>query len=227
MQLIFILLWIILVTAFSLFGSWYARKYNKSDALIALYVAFVLVSNIIAYKVVAYDLGFATFFAIAATPIFSVTFLLNDIVNEKFGKKETQKMIFITFITQVVATFFIWMAIALPSAPFWQDQEIFTKIIGFAPRVMLASWVAFLLSENLDTYIFAWLKKLTKGKHLWARNIFSAIPAMALDTVIFVTIAFYGVQPLWPLILGVLVIKWLVGVIDIPFMYLNRWIMFK
>jgi uncharacterized PurR-regulated membrane protein YhhQ (DUF165 family) len=50
---------------------------------------------------------------------------------------------------------------------------------------------------------------------------------MALDTVIFVTIAFYGIQPLWPLITGVLVLKWIVGVIDIPFMYLNRWVMKK
>jgi uncharacterized PurR-regulated membrane protein YhhQ (DUF165 family) len=59
------------------------------------------------------------------------------------------------------------------------------------------------------------------------RNAFSSIPSMALDTLIFVTIAFYRVQPLLPLITGVLVIKWLVGVIDIPFMYLNRWMIYK
>ena len=92
---------------------------------------------------------------------------------------------------------------------------------------MLASWIAFLISENTDAFIFSWFKKVTKGKHLWARNIFSSIPAMALDTVIFVSIAFYGVQPLWPLIIGVVAIKWGIGVINIPFMYLNRWIMYQ
>ena len=227
MNTLLILIWIVIITAFSLFGSWYARKYSKVDALIGLYVAFILISNIIAYKIAAFDFGFVTFFATAATLVFSVTFLMTDIVNEKFGRKETQKMIFIAFITQIAVAFFIWLAISLEPAPFWPDQEIFVKIIGFAPRIMLASWVAFLISENIDAYIFAWFKKITNGKHLWMRNAFSSIPAMALDTLIFVTIAFYGVQPLPPLIVGVVVIKWLVGVVDIPFMYLNRWVMYK
>lgn len=227
MDIIIIFCWIAIITAFSLFGSWYVRKYNKADALIGLYVAFVLISNIIAYKIVEFDFGFVVFFATAATLVFSVTFLLTDIVNEKFGRKETQKMIFIAFITQIAVSLFIWLAISLKPAPFWLDQEIFVKIIGFAPRIMLASWIAFLISENADAYIFSWFKKITNGKHLWMRNLFSSIPSMALDTVIFVTIAFYGVQQLLPLITGVLVIKWLVGVVDVPFMYLNRWIMYK
>lgn len=227
MNALLIIIWIIIITTFSLAGSWYARKYNKADALIGLYVAFVLISNIIAYKIAAFDFGFTTFFATSATLVFSVTFLLTDVVNEKFGRKETQKMIFIAFITQLAVAFFIWLAISLEPAPFWPDQEIFTKIIGFAPRIMIASWIAFLISENLDAYLFAWFKKITNGKHLWMRNAFSSLPSMALDTIIFVTIAFFGIQPLLPLITGVLVIKWLIGIIDIPFMYLNRWVMNK
>lgn len=222
-----ILLWILGISVFTLVGAWYARKYKKPDAIIGLYITFVLVSNIIAYKIVAFDFGFFTLYATSAVLIFSVTFLLTDIVNEKFGKKETQKMILIAFLTQVVATFFIFMAIQMKPAPFWQDQEMFAKIIGFAPRIILASWVAFLISENTDAYIFAWLKKTTKGKHLWMRNVFSSIPSMALDTIIFVTIAFYGVQPLFPLIEGILIVKWFVGIINIPFMYLNRRVMNK
>jgi len=224
-NLVVILAWILIITSFSLFGAWYVRKYNKSDALIGLYVAFVLISNIIAYKIASFDFGFITFFATSATLVFSVTFLLTDIVNEKFGRKETHKMIFIAFLTQVAVAVFIFIAIYLPSAPFWNDQEIFVKILGFAPRIMLASWIAFLISENFDAYVFSWFKNITKGKHLWARNVFSSIPSMALDTVIFVTIAFYGVQPLLPLITGVLILKWIIGIVDIPFMYLNRRIM--
>ena len=226
-MLILILLWIIGITAFSLIGAWYARRYEKPDALIGLYVAFVLISNILAFKIAAFDLGFYTFFAPAAVLVFSVTFLMTDIVNEKFGRKETHKMIFVAFLTQVAATFFIYLAINFPSAPFWSEQEAFAKIFGFIPRVILASWVAFLISENFDAYIFAWFKKITDGKHLWMRNIFSSIPSMALDTIIFVVIAFYGIQPLLPLIIGVLVLKWIVGIVDIPFMYLNRAIMYK
>jgi len=227
MDALIIFIWIIIITSFSLFGAWYARKYNRADALIGLYVSFVLISNIIAYKIAAFDFGFITFYATAATLVFSVTFLLTDIVNEKFGRKETQKMIFIAFITQIAVAVFIWLSISLTPAPFWPDQEIFAKIMGFAPRIMLASWIAFLISENMDAYIFSWFKKKTQGKHLWMRNAFSSIPSMALDTLIFVSIAFYGVQPLLSLITGVLAIKWIVGIVDIPFMYLNRWVMFR
>ncbi len=227
MNLLIIIIWIALITCFSLFGAWYARKYDKPDGIIALYIAFVIISNILAVKIAEFNLGVITLYATAASIIFPVTFLLTDVVNEKFGRKETHKMIFLAFITQVAVALFIYLAIKMPSAPFWAGQETFSTILGFAPRVMLASWIAFLISENTDAYIFSWFKKLTQGKHLWSRNIFSSIPAMALDTIIFVTIAFYNIQPLAPLILGVLVIKWIVGIIDIPFMYLNRWIMYK
>jgi len=225
MEALLIFVWIIVITSFSLFGAWYARKYNRADALIGLYVAFVLISNIIAYKIAAFDFGFITFYATAATLVFSVTFLLTDIVNEKFGRKETQKMIFIALITQIAVSVFIWLAISLKPAPFFLEQEEFAKILGFAPRIILASWVAFLISENMDAYIFAWFKKKTRGKYLWMRNAFSSIPSMVVDTLIFVSIAFYGVQPLFPLIIGVTAVKWIVGIVDIPFMYLNRWVM--
>jgi len=227
MDIIIIILWIILITSFSIVGSLYARRYNKPDALIGIYVCFVLLSNILAYKIASFNLGFTTFFATSASLIFPVTFLLTDIVNEKFGRKETQKMILIAFISQIASALFIWMSINMTPAPFWQDQEIFKKIIGFTPRIALAGWIAFFISENLDAYIFSFFKRITNGKYLWMRNVFSSIPAMALDTLIFVIIAFAGVQPLLPLIIGVLAIKWLVGIINIPFMYLNRWVMNK
>lgn len=225
MNIIIIFLWIVLITCFSLFGALYARKYNKPDGIIAIYIAFIVISNILAVKIAEFNLGVITLYATAASIIFPVTFLLTDVVNEKFGRIETHKMIFLAFITQVAMALFIYISIKMPSAPFWTNQEAFTSILGFAPRIMLASWIAFLISENADAYIFSWFKKLTQGKHLWSRNIFSSIPAMALDTIIFVTLAFYGIQPLVPLITGVIIIKWLVGIIDIPFMYLNRWIM--
>ncbi|NIP32369.1 queuosine precursor transporter [Candidatus Saccharibacteria bacterium] len=224
--MVYILFWIIGITAITLFGSWYARKFNRPDALIGLYVAFVLFANIAASKIAEFDLGFETFYAPAAVIIFSVTFLMTDIVNEKFGRKETHKMIMIAFATQVALAFFSWLVVSLNPAPFWSGQESYALILGQVPRLILASWIAFLISENLDAVIFAWFKKLTKGNHLWMRNAFSSLPAMALDSIIFVAIAFYGQQPIWPVILGLIVVKWVIGVIDIPFMYLNRWVMY-
>jgi len=226
-MLLELILWIIIISSITLLGAWYARKYKTADLLIGLYVAFVILSNIVAVKIVNFDLGFAAFAATAATLIFSVTFLMTDIVNEKFGRKETYKMILIAFIAQIVAIIFIWISISLPAADFWKEQETFSRILGLTPRIALASWIAFLVSENLDALIFSWFKKKTHGKHLWMRNAFSSIPAMAIDTLLFVTIAFTGLQPLLPLITGVLVVKWIVGIIDIPFMYLSRLILFS
>ena len=227
MTLITILIWVVVISFTTIFGSWYAKKYNRSDALIALYVGFVLFSNIAAVKIASYDLGFSTFFAPAAALIFPVTFLLTDIVNEKFGRAETHRMILLAFASQVVVALFAYLTLSLPGAPFWTNEEAFKLIIGQVPRIMMASWIAFLISENFDAYVFAWFKKYTQGKHLWARNVFSSFPAMLLDSVVFAMIAFMGIIPIWPLILGVTATKWLVGLIDIPFMYLNRYVLYR
>ncbi len=224
-----IIFWIIAVSAFTLLGAWYVRKYERPDMLIGLYVAFILVSNFTAQKITTYDLGFASFVTGATVLVFSVTFLLTDIVNEKFGRKETQKMIAIGVLTQIAASVFIYLVLSLPPAPFWQNQAVFEQIFGLVPRILIASWIAFFVSENADAYIFAWFKKLTKGRRLWARNAFSSLPSMTLDSFLFVPLGFYGVLPtevLGTVMIGLLVTKYLVGLVDIPFMYLNRWIMY-
>jgi len=222
MTLPLLLLWIIIVTSFTLIGSWYARKYNKSDLLIGFYVTFILVAQILAAKISVFDLGFKTFFGPSGVIVFSVTYLLTDIVNEKFGKKETQKMIWIAFASQVAMVIFFWLGMRLQPAPFWTLQTSWEQIFNLVPRITFASWIAFLVSENFDVYVYSWFKKLTDGKHLWARNVFSSIPALLLDSLIFIPIAFLGIVPVWPLVVGQTAIKWLVGLINVPFMYLNK-----
>jgi len=154
-MLLELILWIIIISSTTLLGAWYAGKYKKADLLIGLYVSFVILSNIVAVKIVNFDIGLVKFSATAATLIFSVTFLMTDIVNEKFGKKETYKMIIIAFIAQIVAILFIWISISLPAADFWKEQETFSKILGLTPRIALAGWIAFIISENLDALIFS------------------------------------------------------------------------
>ncbi len=227
MNIIILLFWIIGITLFTLLGSIYAKKYNKADLLVGLYVTFILVSQILAVKISLFDLGFQKFFVSSGVLVFSITFLLTDIVNEKFGRKETQKMIFIAFISQIAMVFFIYLGTIFPPAPFWKMQNNWEQIFGIVPKITIASWLAFLISENLDAYIYDMFKKITKGKHLWMRNVFSSIPALLIDSVIFTSLAFYGTMPLLSLIIGQTTIKWLVCVINIPFMYLNRYFLGK
>jgi uncharacterized integral membrane protein (TIGR00697 family) len=193
-----------------------------------LYVIFIALSQILAVKIATFDLGITEITAPAAVLIFAVTFLITDIVNEKFGRKETHRMIFIAFITQVVMIAFIYIGTYLKPAPFWQNQQAWELIFGLVPRITVASWITFLISENLDAYLFAFIKKLTKGSYLWIRNVGSSIISLSVDTVLFVSLAFYGTGlPLWSLMVGQFLTKYLVAIIDIPFMYLNRWIIYK
>ena len=222
----FLLLWILLVTAFTFVGAWYARRYNRPDALIGLYVTFIILSQITAAKIAQFDLGFIVVTAPAAVIIYSVTYLFTDIVNEKFGRAETQKMILIALAAQLAMVFFLWISTKLTPAVFWTGQAGWESIFGVVPRITLASLVAFLVSENLDAWIFSWFKKLSKGRYLWMRTAFSGIPSLTVDTFIFITIAFYGTMPLWSLIQGQILTKYTVGLISIPFMYFNRWIMY-
>jgi len=227
MSLVLLVFWIIGITSFTLLGSWYARKYNKSDLLIGLYVTFVLVAQVLAVKISVFDLGFNTFFGPSGVLVFSITYLLTDIVNEKFGRKETQKMILIAFVSQIAMVFFFWLGVKFPPAPFWTIQGTWEQIFNLVPRITIASWIAFMITENFDAYVYSWFKKLTKGRYLWTRNAFSSIPALLLDSLIFIPIAFLGAMPILPLIIGQTAIKWLVGLVNIPFMYLNKAILGK
>jgi len=214
--------WIFIVSVFGLLGAWYARRYGRPDALIAFYVTLVIFSNIAVSKTIVFDLGFTELYAPAAVLIFSVTFLLTDIVNERFGKRETQRMILIALFAQIALVLFSYLVLKARGAPFFQNQPAFEALLGNVPRVVAASLIAFFVSENFDAQLFHWFKKLTGGRHLWMRNAFSSLPAMLLDSALFISLAFYGVMPVVPLIIGLSVTKWLVGIVDIPFMYLSR-----
>jgi len=214
---------IVLISAFTVPGAWYARRYQRPDALVGLYVVFAALSQIMASKIASFDLGFARFDAPAAVLVFAVTFLLTDIVNEKFGQRQVHLMILITFVTQVAMVVFLWTAGWLPPASFWTHQDAWETLLGVVPRITVASWITFMASENLDAWLFALVRRWTKGRHLWARNVFSTIPSLTVDTLLFVTLAFAGTGlPLLSLMMGQFATKYLVGVIDIPFMYFNR-----
>lgn len=118
----YLLLWILLITGITFLGAWYVRRYQRPDALIALYVTFVILSQITAAKIAQFDLGVITVTAPAAVIIYSVTYLFTDIVNEKFGRRETQRMIAIAFVAQVAMVFFLWISTKLTPAPFWGNQ---------------------------------------------------------------------------------------------------------
>jgi len=101
-------IWVLIISAFSVLGAYYARRFGRPDALIVFYVTTVIFSNIAASKIILFDLVYGELYAPVAVLTFSITFLLTDVVNERFGKRETQRMILLAvFLSSSFRTLFV------------------------------------------------------------------------------------------------------------------------
>ncbi|MBP9758044.1 MAG: queuosine precursor transporter, partial [Candidatus Pacebacteria bacterium] len=189
MSPLLIVVWAATVSLFAIGAAYYARTTNRSDMIVALYVTLVIASNLVASKIIGYDVRFTTLFAPGATLLFSVTFLLTDIVNEKFGRRETQRMIYIAMFAQIAFLLFSYIVLRATPAPFFAGQAAFESVFASVPRIAAAGLITFLISESLDAYLYQWFRLKTHGRNLWLRNAFSSIPAMLVDSALFVTLA--------------------------------------
>ncbi|MFN8469220.1 MAG: queuosine precursor transporter [Caldilineaceae bacterium] len=160
------------------------------DVAVALFVASLLTANIIAVKLV--EIG--PLILPAGVVIFPVSYILGDILTEVYGFRWARRAIWLGFIGNLVAVVAIWIAGLLPSPAFWQNQGAWDTILGFTPRLLLASFVAYLVGEFANSTILAKMKIWTKGKHLWTRTITSTVVGQGLDSLVFVVIAFGGLM---------------------------------
>jgi len=218
-----IILWILATLALTSLSGIIGKRYGV-EYIIAIMASLVVVANIIAGKIVT----FGPFVLPAAVIVYASTFLITDILSEKWGKKEARKAVWAGFYANIVLVVAILIAINWPAAPFAKDfSEQFASVLGLVPRVVLASMVAYLLSQHHDIFVFHFWKNKTGGKYLWLRNNASTMVSQAIDTVIFITIAFYGVMDIVPLIIGQYVIKLIIAALDTVFMYGIVWLMDK
>ena len=189
---------------------------NSIIILSALFSAALVVASVISSKIIT----LFGFFVPAGIIAYSITFIITDTTSEIYGKKAADTVVLSGFISLVAAFFLLQVSIALPAAPFWQNQESFTSVIGSTSRIIIASLIAYLISQFHDVWLFHILKKKTDGKHLWLRNNASTAVSQFIDSSIFITIAFYGIMPIWPLIFGQWVIKMTIAIIDTPIVYM-------
>jgi uncharacterized integral membrane protein (TIGR00697 family) len=155
----------------------------------AVFVTCLITANIIAVKIVA--LG--NFMLPAAIFVFPLSYVFGDVLTEVYGYSVARKIIWLGFACNLIFVFFAWVGQVLPSAPFWAEQQpAYQAILGYTPRLLLASFAAYLVGEFVNSYVLARMKVLTKGRWLWSRTIGSTIAGQGLDTVIFITIAFIG-----------------------------------
>jgi uncharacterized integral membrane protein (TIGR00697 family) len=157
---------------------------------------------------------------------YPITFLITDAVEEVRGKKTTKVFIYAGFVALILSIVLVWIGIKMPPASFYQNNEAYKTIFSNSIRVIIASIVAFLISQTHDIWAFNFWKKKTHGKYLWLRNNLSTIASQLLDTAIFTTIAFYHVAPGFTAvrIIQMIIPYWLLKVgfafLDTPFVYL-------
>ena len=184
-----------------------------------LFVGLLILSNILAVKL--FSIGDWIVLPAAAL-IYVCTYPLLDVITEAYGKEAARRTVLTGFIAQLFAILFIWIAIKLPAAPFYEHQQSFETIFSAGFRVTIASLVAYLISQNLDVAIFDKLKKRHGTKKLWIRNNASTMVSQLVDTAIFISIAFYGTMPLGVLI-GMIfsqyIFKFIVAILDTPIVY--------
>ena len=146
-------------------------------AVVAIFVTCLVISNIIAVKLVMVQ-GFVL---PAAIVIFPISYLLADVLTEVYGYRAARRVIWLGFFCNLLAVLAIYIGQALPAAGFWPDQAAYDKILGATPRILAASFVAYLVGEFANTIIMSRLKVAMAGRHLWLRAIGSTLIGQGLD----------------------------------------------
>jgi hypothetical protein len=169
-----------------------SEGYSKWFVLVTtLFVTCLVTANIIAVKLIeVFDLVVP-----AAVIVFPISYILGDVLTEVYGYERARQVIWLGFICNLIAVLAIWVGGALPPAPFWEDQAAYETILGYTPRLLAASFVAYLVGEFSNAFVLAKMKVATQGRWLWTRTIGSTLVGQGLDSLIFITLAFAGTIP--------------------------------
>jgi len=199
--------------------------------LAALFIASLVVTNLIANKFVTVDLGFKTFVISAGMIPYPFTFLITDILSEIYGKRKTTNVVISGFFATVFVLLILWLGGVFPAI----DQshvtdETYNTVFANSYRVVASSMVAYLIAQFADLKLFHFWKKLTNGKHLWLRNNASTIVSQLLDTTLVITVLFIG-KMTFPEMAELIKDGWLYKILfalgDTPLMYLAVYLIRK
>ena len=173
--------------------------------IVAVYITALLTANIISVKVI----GFGSVVMPAAIIIFPLSYIFGDILTEVYGYRWARRVIWLGFACNLIFVLFAYLGQLLPAASFWSGQEAYESILGYAPRLLLASFTGYLAGEFVNSFIMAKMKVATKGRWLWARTIGSTVFGQGLDTALFIVIAYVATPSFIPLMI---LYHWLIKV---------------
>lgn len=171
------------------------RNFRYFDLILGFFVAVLLISNIVSVKAIRFALPLTEFhFSFdGGTLLFPLSYIFADILTEVYGYERSRRVIWSGFAGLVLMSFVIWLVGVIPADPDWPFQSSYQDLLMTAPRIALASIIAYFIGEFSNSYILSRLKIFTKGKYLWTRTIGSTLVGELIDSVLFVWIAFGGV----------------------------------
>lgn len=171
--------------------------------VIAVFITCLIAANIAAVKLV--DLF--GFILPAAILVFPLSYIAGDVLTEVYGYRQARRVIWLGFLCNAIAVGAIWIGQMLPPASFWDAQGAYERILGYTPRLLFASFLAYLVGEFANSFVLAKMKIATKGRWLWLRTIGSTLVGQGLDSMVFITVAFWGVIP-GPALIGTVLTQW-------------------
>ena len=168
----------------------------------ALFVTLYLVSNVMAVKVISL---FGFFYFDAGTITFPFAYMLGDVLTEIWGYRTARRIIWITFVCNVLMVLCTQVGVWLPSPDYLDTTATsYNAIFTYVPRIVIGSLAGFLLGELSNAWLMERIKEKTRGRFLWVRTIVSSMVDYLLDTIPFVLIAFAGVVAVRDLLLMML-----------------------
>jgi len=167
------------------------REPKYYDLLTGLFVAVLLVSETTSTKIIQVGI----FQTAGAIILFPISYIFSDILTEVYGYARARRVLWIGLGCELLQAL-VFMAVQyLPASASWHNQQAYATILGFVPRISVASIIAYLAGGFANDFTLAKMKILTKGKMLWSRTIGSTIVGQLVDSFLFIGIAFYGILP--------------------------------
>ncbi|MBP1325586.1 putative integral membrane protein (TIGR00697 family) [Leucobacter exalbidus] len=179
-------------------GARAARNGSRYAMISAMFVGILLISNVVAVKPIAFgaitlgDLSLPLVFD-GGVFLFPLAYVLGDVLAEVYGLKASRRAIFSAFGLALVASLTIFVVQISPAAEGWNNQEAYAAVLGFVPRIVAASLIAFLAGQLVNAWVLDRLRQRTSGRFLRTRLIGSTIVGQLIDTLLFCTIAFAGI----------------------------------
>ena len=196
----------------------FARTSGHYATVVAVFCGLLIISNIGATKLIAAG----PLITDGGAFLFPLVYVVGDVLSEVYGWRATRRAIWLAFGLSALAAGTFWLVQQAPPAADWPNQDAFEAVLGFVPRIVLASLAGFLVGQMLNSWVLVRIKARTLESRLWMRLLGSTLVGEFADTIVFCTIAFYGVITGWTFVNYVvtgIVYKVAVEVLVMPITY--------